>query len=93
MNFDELKKGDFLYFRYDPTIGVYIYINNITSSEVEYDELRILHRKLNVVYSFGTIKKSLWNHKDFIFNKLEKCNEDVKILIEYIFKYSYKEIK
>lgn len=93
MNFDELKKDDFLYFRYDSTTGVYIYINTVTGSEVEYDELRILHRKSNIIYSFETVKKSLWNDKDFIFSRLERCDEDIKILIEYIFEYNYKERK
>jgi len=87
MNFNKIKKGDFLYFKYGSQTDYYIYINNIIDDNVNYDELKISYKKNEFIYSYKTTEKSLWNDKFFIFIRYEKCKEDIKILIEYIFKY------
>jgi len=88
MKFNDLKKGDFLYYAYSPDANAYIYINNINNN-VTFDELKIFHRKKEFIYSYNTVEKSLWNNKDFVFAKTKKCEVDIKSLIKYIFEYGY----
>lgn len=91
MIFDELKIGDFLYFKYDSTTDAYIYIDKIEDEQVFYHEIRVLNRKQKFTYEYCVQYNTLWNDRDYIFIRFEKL-DDINILIEYIFEYEYKEI-
>ncbi len=91
MKFNELEVGKFLYFRYDSTTGAYFYIDRIEDGKAFYIDIRILHRKNEFTYSYDVCHNSTWDDRDFIFSRLEECDEDKSVLIEYIFEYKEKK--
>jgi hypothetical protein len=94
MMFKDLKKDMILTFNYGSTERSYIYVWGFKEKSALIAEIKVFDRKQEVVLiSRSEIPKFAWNDSAMTYNKYEEINkENLKKIIDFIFKYNYINI-